>query len=55
MAEFPSLLWQNNTPLYKYMHYIFFIHSSIDGHLGCYHVLVIENNATMNLAMTLSF
>ena len=24
-----------------YMYYIFFIHSSVDGHLGCFHVLAI--------------
>ena len=27
------------------MHHIFFSHSSVDGHLGCFCVLVIENSA----------
>ena len=30
------------------MHYSFFIHSSIDGHLGFFYVLAIVNSAAMN-------
>ena len=37
-----------------YMYHIFFIHSSIDGYLGCFHVLAIANNATMNTEMHVS-
>ena len=30
------------------MYHIFFIHSSVDGHLGCFHGLAIVNSAAMN-------
>ena len=36
------------------MNHCFLIHSSIDGHLGCFHVLAIINSAAMNIGMHVS-
>ena len=43
-----SFLWLNSVPLY--IHHIF-IYSSVDGNLGCFHVLAIVSNAVMNVNM----
>ena len=34
--------------IYIYIYITLFIHSPNNGHLGCFHLLVIENNATVN-------
>ena len=68
MALFHSFLWLSSIPLYlsiyvyedvagMYMHIcrIFFIHSSVGGHLRCFHVLVIVNSFAVNTGMRASF
>ena len=53
MALFHSFLWLSNIPLCIY--HIFFIHLSVDGHLGCFHVLAIVTSAVVNIGVHVSF
>ena len=48
------LLWLSNIPL-CIMYHNFFIYSSVNGHLGCLHVLAIVNSAAMNNGIHVSF
>ena len=38
-----------------YMYHSFLIHSSADGHLGCFHVLPIVNSVVKNIGVHVSF
>ena len=39
----------------KKMYPIFFLHSSADGHIGCFYVLAIVNNAAVDIGVHVSF
>ena len=52
--------WQNFILFYvwvvfHYIHYIFFIRYSVDGHFSCFHTLVIANSAAVNIGVHVSF
>ena len=38
-----------------YIYYIFLIHSSVDGYLGCFHILAVVNSAAVNIQVHVAF
>ena len=37
------------------MYHVFFVHSSVVGHLDCFHVLAIVNSAAVDIGIHVSF
>ena len=54
MALFHSFSWLSSIYSIVCKHHIF-IHSSVSGHVGCFHVLAIVNSAVINIRVRMSF
>ena len=56
MALFHSFLWlSNNSIMCIHTHFTVFIHASVDGQLGGFHVLTVVNSAAMNIEVHIYF
>ena len=54
VSEFHSFLRLDTIPYYVCICLILLIHLSVDGHLGCFHLLASVNNTVRNLSTHLS-
>ena len=58
MANIPFYIYiyiHTHTHTHTHSYHIFFIHSSVYGYLGCFHVLAIVNSVSMNIGVHISF
>ena len=49
------LMAEQYSIVHMYMYPIFFMHSSVDGHLHCFHLLTIVNSASVNIRVHIPF
>ena len=54
MAKFHFKADQHSI-VYIYTYHIFFIYSSVDRHLGCFHILATVNYAAINIGVHVYF
>ena len=57
MGLFHSFSWLSNIPgrACVCLCHILFIHSSVHGHLGCFHILAVVNSPAVNIGEHVSF
>ena len=55
MTMFHFFWWLSFIHTYRHTLHIFFIHSSVDRHLSCFHILTIVNSAATNIEMHVFF
>ena len=55
LSDWTELNWVFHYTTFSFFNHIFFIYVSVDGHLGCFYVLVIVNSTEMNIRVFLCF
>ena len=54
-GKISSFSWLSSISLWECIHHMFCIHSSVEGRLGCLHILAVVNNVVMNVWVCISF